>query len=76
MLQSAVGIYSVQVGMFFVIWIASDFFEFFYHQLGHRYKFLWEQVCRGHSGTCHITFAPGPLALTPWGKAVACVRVR
>jgi hypothetical protein len=37
---------------------------------------LWEQVCRGHSGTCHITFAPGPLALTPWGKAVACVRVR
>ena len=51
MLQSAVGIYSVQVGMLFVIWIASDFFEFFYHQLGHRYKFLWEQVCRGHSGT-------------------------
>ena len=32
-----------QIGMFFGIWIASDFVEFFYHYLGHRYKFCWMQ---------------------------------
>merc|ERR1712100_309025 len=28
---------------FAVIMIASDFYEFFYHWLGHKYKFFWEQ---------------------------------
>ena len=32
-----------QVGMFLGIWLASDFFEFFYHYCGHRYKFTWMQ---------------------------------
>jgi len=32
-----------QIGMFFGIWLASDFVEFFYHYLGHRYHFFWMQ---------------------------------
>jgi lathosterol oxidase len=34
---------ATQVGMFFGIWLASDFFEFFYHYCGHRFHFLWMQ---------------------------------
>lgn len=33
----------LQIGMFFGVWAASDFCEFFYHYLGHRYNFLWMQ---------------------------------
>jgi len=52
--------YSVasMVGMFFGVWIASDFVEFFYHYLGHRYRFLWMQH-KFH----HRFFNPTPFAV-------------
>merc|ERR1712100_799901 len=31
------------VATFIGVWICSDFYEFFYHWYGHRFKFLWEQ---------------------------------
>ena len=43
---------------FLVIWIGSDFIEWFYHHLGHRYSALWE-VHRHH----HKFFNPSPFAV-------------
>ena len=43
---------------FFAIWITCDFFEFFYHYLGHRFKVLWEQH-KSH----HVFFNPSPFAV-------------
>jgi len=42
---------------FFVIWIGSDFWEFFYHYLGHRFHCLWNWH-RHH----HVFFNPTPFS--------------
>jgi sterol desaturase/sphingolipid hydroxylase (fatty acid hydroxylase superfamily) len=46
------------VATFFITWIASDFFEFFYHRLGHKYRAFWE-VHKAH----HVFFNPSPFAV-------------
>lgn len=43
---------------FFVIWIGSDFYEFAYHRLGHKYAFWWKQH-KAH----HVFFNPSPFAV-------------
>mmetsp|Transcript_1075 Transcript_1075/g.1371 ORF Transcript_1075/g.1371 Transcript_1075/m.1371 type:complete len:286 (+) Transcript_1075:2-859(+) len=43
--------------MFFFTWIISDFYEFFYHWLGHTYDALWEQH-KSH----HRFYNPTPFA--------------
>ena len=49
---------ATQLGMFFGIWLASDFYEFFYHYCGHRFKFAWMQH-KFH----HRFFNPTPFAV-------------
>ena len=34
--------YAWEVGQFFIIWIASDFYEWFYHWCGHKFDELWK----------------------------------
>jgi len=46
------------VASFFVCWIAADFWEFYYHHLGHKYTFMWEQH-RHH----HVFHNPSPFAV-------------
>lgn len=46
------------IASFFVCWIAADFWEFFYHYLGHKYNFMWEQH-RHH----HVFHNPSPFAV-------------
>jgi len=43
---------------FFIVWIASDFWEFFYHYLGHRFSFMWNWH-RHH----HVFFNPTPFSV-------------
>ena len=43
---------------FFVIWITCDFYEWFYHYLGHRFAAMWE-FHRAH----HVFFNPSPFAV-------------
>jgi lathosterol oxidase len=43
---------------FVLIWIVSDFYEFFYHHLGHRFMLLWDQ----HKAHHHF-FNPSPFAV-------------
>jgi len=54
------GDYSVLylIGTFFATWIFSDFFEFFYHYLGHKFSALWS-VHKHH----HQFFNPSPFAV-------------
>jgi Delta7-sterol 5-desaturase len=46
------------IGTFFLTWLASDFFEFFYHRMGHTYKAFWN-VHKAH----HVFFNPSPFAV-------------
>jgi len=43
---------------FFVLWIVSDFFEFFYHWCGHYFTFLWT-----YHKPHHRFFNPSPFAV-------------
>ncbi|KAI9314688.1 hypothetical protein DFJ73DRAFT_402916 [Zopfochytrium polystomum] len=43
---------------FFLVWIGSDFYEFYYHRLGHSTKFFWAQ----HK-THHKFYNPTPFAV-------------
>lgn len=43
---------------FWAVMITTDFWEFFYHWLGHKYKFFWEQH-KYH----HVFFNPSPFAV-------------
>ncbi|CAF4301420.1 unnamed protein product [Rotaria sp. Silwood2] len=43
---------------FFVIWLATDFFEFFYHRMGHMIDVLWD-VHKFH----HQFYNPTPFAV-------------
>lgn len=46
------------VYLFAFIWIVSDFYEWGYHQLGHRYAFFWE-----HHRHHHKFYNPSPFAV-------------
>ncbi|GAM17249.1 hypothetical protein SAMD00019534_004240 [Acytostelium subglobosum LB1] len=46
------------IASFFIVWIASDFYEFFYHRLGHKYDFFWN-IHRYH----HQFYNPSPFAV-------------
>lgn len=46
------------IAQFIVFWVASDFYEFAYHQLGHRVPFLWG-VHKHH----HAFHNPTPFAV-------------
>jgi len=50
--------WSYLVFQFFLIWLVCDFFEFFYHYLGHKYASLWE-IHKHH----HNFFNPSPFAV-------------
>merc|ERR1712046_173102 len=50
--------YGYHVFMFFVIWIGTDFWEFFYHYLGHKYTFFWNNH-KHH----YFFFNPSPFAV-------------
>lgn len=43
---------------FFVMWIGTDFFEFYYHRLGHRTRLGWREH-KAH----HVFFNPSPFAV-------------
>ncbi len=43
---------------FFVVWIASDLYEFAYHRLGHTRRFWWRQH-KAH----HVFWNPSPFAV-------------
>jgi lathosterol oxidase len=43
---------------FMVMWLVSDFFEFFYHWCGHYFSFLWQ-----HHRPHHKFFNPSPFAV-------------
>jgi lathosterol oxidase len=43
---------------FFVVWLITDFYEFMYHYLGHKLKFMWT-LHRDH----HHFFNPTPFAV-------------
>jgi lathosterol oxidase len=46
------------VASFFGIWIASDLFEFAYHQLGHLHNYFWN-----HHRVHHQFYNPSPFAV-------------
>jgi len=52
--------YGLSFNVLTFVWvlIASDFWEFFYHWLGHKYKVLWNQH-KHH----HVFFNPSPFAV-------------
>jgi len=50
--------WSYHVLSFFVLWIGTDLFEFTYHYLGHRVKFLWN-IHKFH----HTFYNPSPFAV-------------
>ena len=50
--------WSYLAGTFVFTWIASDFFEFYYHRLGHCHKFFWN-----HHKAHHKFFNPSPFAV-------------
>ena len=43
---------------FFVIWLSTDFFEFFYHRMGHTIDFCWN-IHKSH----HQFYNPTPFAV-------------
>jgi len=43
---------------FFVMWIGTDFFEFYYHRLGHTTRWGWKEH-KAH----HVFFNPSPFAV-------------
>jgi Delta7-sterol 5-desaturase len=43
---------------FFLVWVGSDFYEFFYHYLGHYYPLMW-RLHKGH----HSFSNPTPFAV-------------
>jgi len=46
------------VTSFFAMWLASDFFEFYYHYLGHKYDFFWNNH-KHH----HVFYNPTPFSV-------------
>lgn len=44
--------------LFVMIWVVSDFYEWGYHQLGHRYAFFWQ-----HHRHHHKFYNPSPFAV-------------
>lgn len=46
------------LGCFFLFWLGSDFYEFFYHYIGHRFSCMWNWH-RHH----HVFFNPTPFAV-------------
>jgi len=38
-----------ELKMFGLIWIMTDFFEFFYHWCGHRFAVMWQVHCHHHA---------------------------
>lgn len=50
--------WSYNLFCFFLVWLGSDFFEFFYHYLGHRFAFMWN-FHRHH----HVFFNPTPFSV-------------
>jgi lathosterol oxidase len=50
--------WSYLVGSFLVCWLVSDFFEFYYHRLGHTVRYFWGQH-KAH----HVFFNPSPFAV-------------
>lgn len=50
--------WSYLIGSFFVVWLASDFYEFFYHRLGHKYDYFWK-IHKYH----HQFYNPSPFAV-------------
>ncbi|EFA78700.1 hypothetical protein PPL_08161 [Heterostelium album PN500] len=50
--------YGYLIISFFGVWIASDFYEFFYHRLGHKFDFFWN-IHRYH----HQFYNPSPFAV-------------
>jgi len=47
-----------QFAMFIGIWLVTDFFEFFYHYLGHQFASLWK-----HHRFHHKFYNPSPFAV-------------
>ncbi len=43
---------------FFIMWIGTDFYEFFYHRLGHTTRWGWKEH-KAH----HVFFNPSPFAV-------------
>jgi len=50
--------WTYNVFCFFVVWFGSDFWEFLYHYMGHRFHFMWNWH-RHH----HVFFNPTPFAV-------------
>eukprot|EP00164_Ancoracysta_twista_P002491 GFYU01003310.1.p1 GENE.GFYU01003310.1~~GFYU01003310.1.p1 ORF type:complete len:297 (-),score=109.20 GFYU01003310.1:175-1065(-) len=46
------------IAQVFIIWIVSDFVEFYYHRLGHTYKSMWE-IHKHH----HVFYNPSPFSV-------------
>ena len=46
------------VAQFLVFWVVSDFFEWAYHQVGHRFSFTWA-IHRHH----HVFYNPSPFSV-------------
>jgi len=44
--------------MFFVVWLATDYWKFAYHRMGHLYDFFWN-IHKGH----HQFYNPSPFAV-------------
>jgi len=51
------------VGTFFLVWIATDFVEFYYHRLGHKHRRAWREH-KAH----HAFFNPTPFAVIADGS--------
>eukprot|EP00039_Didymoeca_costata_P018326 m.333045 g.333045 ORF g.333045 m.333045 type:complete len:292 (+) comp17054_c0_seq1:109-984(+) len=47
-----------EIVMFACIWVGCDFFEFYYHRLGHTYTWFWEEH-KHH----HVFHNPSPFAV-------------
>lgn len=46
------------IGSFFVVWIGSDFYQYWYHRLGHEWRPTWR-----HHKHHHTYFNPTPFAV-------------
>ena len=53
--------------LFVMIWVVSDFYEWGYHQLGHRYAFFWQ-----HHRHHHKFYNPSPFAVIA-DEYVVCI---
>eukprot|EP01119_Soliformovum_irregulare_P003645 TRINITY_DN144_c0_g1_i1.p1 TRINITY_DN144_c0_g1~~TRINITY_DN144_c0_g1_i1.p1 ORF type:complete len:296 (+),score=52.42 TRINITY_DN144_c0_g1_i1:25-912(+) len=62
--QAYCGVYHEDKGImylifsFFVVWLASDFYEFFYHRIGHTKDYFWN-IHKSH----HRFYNPTPFAV-------------